>query len=169
MMLAVLFMRMRGASQDASGEPIDLSVEAVWRRIWKEIREACPLDREGMERDERKGGDNRKWDMGMEGITEAKPVKAKAPAKEPNQETAPTKKVKFKQLSVSPKSVDRYTPCSRLCMHALGQEFGVGLGCKRHDFRGLKKVVILAAVKDCPNVGIDKEGLRKAVSRSTKF
>ena len=68
-----------------------------------------------MERDERKGGDNRKWDMSMEGIVGAKP---KAPAKESNQESAPTKKVKFEHLSVSPKSVDK-AALGCICTHSI--------------------------------------------------
>ena len=62
-----------------------------------------------------------------------------------------------------------------LCMHALGKEFGVGLGCKRipcsftHKFKGIKKAELLLAVTECPNAGFDKAKLRLAISRSTKF
>ena len=49
MMLSVLYMRMRMSKLDAEGKAVDLSVEAKWRELWKEARDACTIDREGME------------------------------------------------------------------------------------------------------------------------
>ena len=48
-------------------------------------------------------------------------------------------------------------------------------GCKRqgcrftHVFKGLKKAAVLAAVRECSIVGIDKEKVLAAVTHSTKF
>ena len=86
------------------------------------------------------------------------------------------KTVKFgKELGSPKRGGDGGTPTMGLCMHALGKEFGVGLGCKRipcpfaHKFKGLKKAELLLAVTECPNAGFDKVKLRLAISRSTKF
>ena len=189
MMLSVLYMRMRGSKLDADGKAVDLSVETAWRELWKEVRDACTIDREGMERDERRNGGGRKWELGLDAIMgKEKKVKIKGGDgkgdKEGVEGESTPKKVKFEHLKVekitgSPKGSPRDTggggSPAKLCMHALSAEFGVGQGCKRqgcrftHVFRGLKKAAVLAAVRDCPIAGIDKDKVLAAVTRSNKF
>ena len=153
--------------------------------MWKEVRDACTIDREGMERDERRNGGGRKWELGLEGIMgKEKKAKGKVGDGKGEEVEANTKRVKFEhikpeKLAGSPKGSPRDTGGGgspvKLCMHALSAEFGVGQGCKRqgcrftHVFRGLKKAAVIAAVKECPIAGIDKDKVLAAVARSNKF
>ena len=96
MMLSVLYMRMRGSKLDAEGKTVDLSVESRWRELWKEVRDACTIDREGMERDERRNGGSRKWELGLEGIMgKEKKAKGKAADGKGEEAEATPKRVKF--------------------------------------------------------------------------
>ena len=52
MMLSRLYMTLRGSTLDATGASVDLSKEIEWQSVWKGTREACSLEREGMEWDE---------------------------------------------------------------------------------------------------------------------
>ena len=83
--------------------------------LWKEVRDACTIDREEMERDERRNGGGRKWELGLEGLMgKEKKAKGKVVDGKGEDVEATPKRVKFEhvkpeKLAGSPKGSPRDT------------------------------------------------------------